>query len=53
MKLKTLTLAMTAALGVAATVNAADETKIRFDGFPDFDSSLKVSATRFRERNGH
>jgi multiple sugar transport system substrate-binding protein len=52
MKLKTLTLAMTAALGVAATVNAADESKIRFDGFPDFDSSLKVLLPDFEKETG-
>ncbi|MEO0889854.1 MAG: extracellular solute-binding protein, partial [Pseudomonadota bacterium] len=52
MKLKTLTFAMTAALGVAATVNAADETKIRFDGFPDFDSSLKVLLPDFEKETG-
>ncbi|MEH0671187.1 ABC transporter substrate-binding protein [Vibrio owensii] len=52
MKLKTLTLAMTAALSVAATVNAADETKIRFDGFPDFDSSLKVLLPDFEKETG-
>ena len=52
MKLKTLTLAITAALGVAATVNAADETKIRFDGFPDFDSSLKVLLPDFEKETG-
>ncbi|MGD8171254.1 ABC transporter substrate-binding protein [Vibrio sp. TRT 21S02] len=52
MKLKTLTLAMTTALGVVATVNAADDTKIRFDGFPDFDSSLKVLLPDFEKETG-
>ncbi len=52
MKLKTLTLAMAAALGVAATVNAAEESQIRFDGFPDFDSSLKVLLPDF-EKESH
>lgn len=51
MKLKTLTLATVTALGVATTVNAADS-NIRFDGFPDFDSSLKVLLPEFEKETG-
>lgn len=51
MKLKTLTLATVTALGMAATVNAADS-NIRFDGFPDFDSSLKVLLPDFEKETG-
>lgn len=51
MKLKTLTLATVTALGVASTVNAADS-EIRFDGFPDFDSSLKVLLPDFEKETG-
>ncbi|MGD8231080.1 ABC transporter substrate-binding protein [Vibrio sp. TRT 1302] len=51
MKLKTLTLATVTALGMAATVNAADS-EIRFDGFPDFDSSLKVLLPDFEKETG-
>lgn len=51
MKLKTLTLATVTALGIATTVNAADS-NIRFDGFPDFDSSLKVLLPEFEKENG-
>lgn len=51
MKLKTLTLATVTALGIATTVNAADS-NIRFDGFPDFDSSLKVLLPEFEKETG-
>ncbi|MGD8119252.1 ABC transporter substrate-binding protein [Vibrio sp. TRT 29B02] len=51
MKLKTLTLATVTALGVASTVNAANS-DIRFDGFPDFDSSLKVLLPDFEKETG-
>ncbi|KOO15104.1 ABC transporter substrate-binding protein [Vibrio ouci] len=51
MKLKTLTLATVTALGVASTVNAANS-EIRFDGFPDFDSSLKVLLPDFEKETG-
>ncbi|MDF2155202.1 extracellular solute-binding protein [Vibrio sp. CAU 1672] len=51
MKLKTLTLVMTAALGAGASVNAAEQS-IRFDGFPDFDSSLKVLLPEFEKETG-
>ncbi|KLN66178.1 ABC transporter substrate-binding protein [Vibrio sp. VPAP30] len=51
MKLKTLTLATVTALGLATTVNAADSI-IRFDGFPDFDSSLKVLLPDFEKETG-
>lgn len=39
------------ALGVASTVHA-EENKIRFDGFPDFDSSLKVILPEFTKESG-
>ena len=51
MKLKTLTLATVTAIGIATTVNAADS-NIRFDGFPDFDSSLKVLLPEFEKETG-
>ncbi|EEX93560.1 ABC-type sugar transport system, periplasmic component [Vibrio orientalis CIP 102891 = ATCC 33934] len=51
MKLKTLTLATVTALGVASTVSAANS-EIRFDGFPDFDSSLKVLLPDFEKETG-
>ncbi|EID0058958.1 extracellular solute-binding protein [Vibrio vulnificus] len=51
MKLTSLTLACSVALGLAATVNAAEQ-KIRFDGFPDFDSSLKVLLPEFEQETG-
>ncbi|HAS6184296.1 TPA: extracellular solute-binding protein [Vibrio vulnificus] len=51
MKLTSLTLACSVALGLAATVNAAEQ-KIRFDGFPDFDSSLKVLLPEFEQEMG-
>ncbi|MDB1123539.1 ABC transporter substrate-binding protein [Vibrio algarum] len=51
MNLKTLTLSSAVALGLAATANAAD-TNIRFDGFPDFDSSLKVILPDFEKQSG-
>ncbi|MEZ8099438.1 ABC transporter substrate-binding protein [Vibrio bivalvicida] len=51
MKLKALTLATVTALGLATTVNAADS-NIRFDGFPDFDSSLKVLLPDFEKETG-
>ena len=53
MKLKTLLLSSAAVFGLAATANAtaANET-IRFDGFPDFDSSLKVILPDFEKKTG-
>ncbi|EHY9857441.1 extracellular solute-binding protein [Vibrio parahaemolyticus] len=51
MKLKTVALACAAAFGVAATATAADS-NIRFDGFPDFDSSLKVLLPDFEKETG-
>ncbi|MCK6264044.1 extracellular solute-binding protein [Vibrio sp. ZSDE26] len=51
MKFKTLALASAVALGLAATANAADN-QIRFDGFPDFDSSLKVLLPDFEKKTG-
>ncbi|MDG3085688.1 extracellular solute-binding protein [Vibrio hannami] len=51
MNFKTLTLSGAVALGLAATANAADS-NIRFDGFPDFDSSLKVILPDFEKETG-
>ncbi|MEZ8824187.1 extracellular solute-binding protein [Vibrio amylolyticus] len=51
MKFKTLALASAVALGLAATAHAADN-QIRFDGFPDFDSSLKVLLPDFEKETG-
>lgn len=51
MKLKILALSCSVALGLAATANAADS-EIRFDGFPDFDSSLKVLLPGFEKDTG-
>ncbi|WP_215402770.1 ABC transporter substrate-binding protein [Vibrio gigantis] len=52
MKFKTLVLSGAVALGLGATaVNAADK-EIRFDGFPDFDSSLKVLLPDFEKETG-
>ncbi|EMK3378110.1 extracellular solute-binding protein [Vibrio vulnificus] len=51
MKLTSLMFACSVALGLAATVNAAEQ-KIRFDGFPDFDSSLKVLLPEFEQETG-
>ena len=51
MKLKTLTLAGAVALGLTAAAQAEDH-KIRLDGFPDFDSSLKVLLPDFEKETG-
>lgn len=51
MKFKTLALTSAVALGLAATATAADK-QIRFDGFPDFDSSLKVLLPDFEKETG-
>ncbi|MFA0350417.1 sugar ABC transporter substrate-binding protein, partial [Vibrio sp. 10N.222.55.C6] len=52
MKFKTLALSCAVALGLGTTaVNAADK-EIRFDGFPDFDSSLKVLLPDFEKETG-
>ena len=51
MNLKTLTLSSVIALSLASTANAADG-DIRFDGFPDFDSSLKVILPAFEKQTG-
>ncbi len=51
MKFKTLALTSAVALGLAATATAADK-QIRFDGFPDFDSSLKVLLPDFEKESG-
>jgi multiple sugar transport system substrate-binding protein len=51
MKLKNLVLLSAVALGAASAANAAEE-KIRFDGFPDFDSSLKVFLPDFEKKTG-
>lgn len=50
MKLKTLSLSVALGLGLATAVNADDH--IRFDGFPDFDSSLKVLLPDFEKESG-
>lgn len=49
MKIKNLVLCSAVALATTATVNAA-ENEIRFDGFPDFDSSLKVLLPEFEKK---
>ncbi|TMX34530.1 extracellular solute-binding protein [Vibrio parahaemolyticus] len=51
MKFKTLALTSAITLGLAATATAADS-EIRFDGFPDFDSSLKVLLPDFEKETG-
>ncbi len=51
MNLKTLTLSSAIAFGLAAPAFAADNS-IRFDGFPDFDSSLKVILPDFEKETG-
>ncbi|MCW8334844.1 ABC transporter substrate-binding protein [Vibrio paucivorans] len=51
MKFKTLALSSAVALGLATTATAADN-QIRFDGFPDFDSSLKVLLPDFEKETG-
>lgn len=51
MKFKTLSITSAVALGLAATATASDKT-IRFDGFPDFDSSLKVIVPDFEKETG-
>ncbi|MGF1771390.1 ABC transporter substrate-binding protein [Vibrio maritimus] len=49
MKLKSLVLYSAISLGTITAVNA--EEAIRFDGFPDFDSSLKVLLPEFEKEN--
>ncbi|QIA62226.1 extracellular solute-binding protein [Vibrio astriarenae] len=51
MKLKTLSLSVALGLGLATTAAVADN-HIRFDGFPDFDSSLKVLLPEFEKESG-
>ncbi|CAE6920549.1 ABC transporter substrate-binding protein [Vibrio sp. B1FLJ16] len=51
MKFKTLALSSAIALGLASTATAANS-EIRFDGFPDFDSSLKVLLPNFEKETG-
>lgn len=51
MNLKTMTISGAVALGLAASAGAADSS-IRFDGFPDFDSSLKVLLPEFEKESG-
>lgn len=51
MKLKTLSLSAAVALGLASAAQASDA-NIRFDGFPDFDSSLKVILPDFEKQSG-
>ena len=53
MKLKTLALSSMVACGLASTATAiAADSNIRFDGFPDFDSSLKVILPDFEKETG-
>lgn len=53
MKYKTLTLAAAITLGLATGASAAtNDNTIRFDGFPDFDSSLKVILPKFEKDTG-
>ncbi|PMH43223.1 sugar ABC transporter substrate-binding protein [Vibrio sp. 10N.286.49.B3] len=52
MKFKTLALTSAVALGLATTAQAANNSEIRFDGFPDFDSSLKVLLPDFEKETG-
>ncbi len=51
MKFKTLALSSAIALGLSTTATAANS-EIRFDGFPDFDSSLKVLLPDFEKETG-
>ncbi|CCN83006.1 putative ABC-type sugar transport system,periplasmic component [Vibrio nigripulchritudo SFn27] len=51
MKLRTLAAPCALALGLASAAYAEDN-KIRFDGFPDFDSSLKVILPDFQKQSG-
>ncbi|MCC4236428.1 extracellular solute-binding protein [Vibrio anguillarum] len=51
MKFKTLVLSSAVALGFSSLTYAADHT-IRLDGFPDFDSSLKVLLPDFEQKSG-
>lgn len=51
MNFKTLALTSAVLLGLANT-SAAAENNIRFDGFPDFDSSLKVLLPDFEKKTG-
>lgn len=51
MKIKNLVLCGAVALGMA-TASYAAQTEIRFDGFPDFDSSLKVILPDFEKKSG-
>jgi multiple sugar transport system substrate-binding protein len=53
MKFKTLALSTMAAFGLVSTATAiAADGDIRFDGFPDFDSSLKVILPDFEKETG-
>ena len=51
MNFKTLALSSAIALGLVSSAFAADA-DIRFDGFPDFDSSLKVFLPDFEKKTG-
>lgn len=51
MNLKTLTLSSVITLSLVSTANAAGG-DVRFDGFPDFDSSLKVILPAFEKQTG-
>lgn len=50
MKIKNIVLCGAVALGASAAVSA-EEHEIRFDGFPDFDSSLKVLLPEFEKES--
>lgn len=52
MKFKTLALSCAVALGLGTTAANAADKEIRFDGFPDFDSSLKVLLPDFEKETG-
>ena len=45
------TLLATAILGIGMACSAQAQTSIRFDGFPDFDSSLKKILPQFHQEN--
>lgn len=54
MKIKALTLTSAVLMGIvsAPSFSADADKNIRFDGFPDFDSSLKVILPDFEKRQG-
>ncbi|MBM7035962.1 sugar ABC transporter substrate-binding protein [Vibrio sp. qd031] len=52
MNFKTLALSVAVASALGATAVSAADSQIRFDGFPDFDSSLKVILPDFEKETG-